>query len=91
MKRIIGIELGSTRIKAVLTDENAAVLAQGGYEWENVLVDGLWSYPMDEVEKGLQAMRATKNEKDTENNNISAFACEHADSGLCRSDCYTFR
>ena len=58
MKRILGIELGSTRIKSVITDENAVVLAQGGYEWENVLVDGLWSYSMDEVEKGLQASYA---------------------------------
>jgi len=54
MKRILGIEFGSTRIKAVLTDENATVIAQGSYEWENILVDGLWSYPMEEVEKGLQ-------------------------------------
>ena len=58
MKRILGIELGSTRIKSVITDENATVLAQGGYEWENTLVDGLWSYSMDEVEKGLQASYA---------------------------------
>lgn len=58
MKRILGIEFGSTRIKAVLTDENAVVLAQGGYEWENILVDGLWSYPMEEVDRGLQASYA---------------------------------
>jgi len=55
MKKILGIELGSTRIKSVLIDENANVLAQGGYEWENILVDGLWSYSLDEVEKGLRA------------------------------------
>ena len=55
MKKILGIELGSTRIKSVLIDENANVLAQGGYEWENILVDGLWSYCLDEVEKGLRA------------------------------------
>ena len=54
MKKFLGIELGSTRIKAVLIDENASVLAQGGYEWENVLVDGLWSYSLDKVEEGLQ-------------------------------------
>ena len=42
MERIIGIELGSTRIKSVLVDENAAVLATGSFEWENQLVDGLW-------------------------------------------------
>ena len=55
MKKILGIELGSTRIKAVLTDENAAVIASGSYEWENQLVDGLWSYSMEEAEKGLQS------------------------------------
>lgn len=54
MKKTLGIELGSTRIKSVLIDENAAVLATGAYEWENKLVDGLWSYPLDEVAKGLR-------------------------------------
>ena len=39
MKKILGIELGSTRIKAVLIDENAALLAQGSFEWENTLVE----------------------------------------------------
>lgn len=54
MKKILGIELGSTRIKAVLINEEATVLAQGSYEWENKLVDGLWSYSLDDVERGLQ-------------------------------------
>lgn len=54
-KLILGIEFGSTRIKSVLTDEQGKVLAQGSYEWENSLVDGLWSYSLDEAEKGLQA------------------------------------
>ena len=54
MKRILGIELGSTRIKAVLTDGKASVLALGSYEWENTLVNGLWSYSLDEVEKGIR-------------------------------------
>ena len=58
MKTVLGIELGSTRIKSVLIDENATVLAQGAYEWENQLVDGLWSYSLCEVEKGLQASYA---------------------------------
>lgn len=53
-KLILGIELGSTRIKAVLTDEKGAVLSQGSYEWENSLVDGLWSYSLDEAQNGLQ-------------------------------------
>ena len=50
MKKILGIELGSTRIKAVLIDEKAKVLAQGSYEWENELVDGLWSYALEKVD-----------------------------------------
>ena len=48
MKKILGIELGSTRIKSVLIDENAFVLAQGSYSWENVLNDGYWSYSLEE-------------------------------------------
>ena len=51
---ILGIELGSTRIKSVLINEKAEVLCQGVYEWENKLVDGLWSYSLEDVEKGLQ-------------------------------------
>ena len=55
MKKILGIELGSTRIKSVLIDENALVIAQGSHEWENALVDGLWSYSLADVEKGIQS------------------------------------
>ena len=51
--KILGIELGSTRIKSVLINENAEVLASGSYEWENVLTDGLWSYSLDSVWEGL--------------------------------------
>ena len=54
-KKILGIELGSTRIKAMLIDENAAVLADGSYEWENELVEGHWSYSLDRVREGTQA------------------------------------
>ena len=53
-RKIIGIELGSTRIKAVLVDEKGKVCAQGAYEWENTLVDGLWSYSLDEAWEGLR-------------------------------------
>ena len=51
---ILGIELGSTRIKSVLTDESATVLASGAFEWENTLVDGLWSYSLEDALQGLQ-------------------------------------
>ncbi len=50
----LGIELGSTRIKACLIGPDYGVLANGGYEWENRLVDGVWSYRLDEVWTGLQ-------------------------------------
>ncbi len=49
----IGIELGSTRIKAVLTDEKGNILASGDFEWENSLVDGLWTYSLDDAMNGL--------------------------------------
>ena len=50
----LGIELGSTRIKACLVGESPSdVLAVGSFEWENQLVDGLWTYDLDEVWTGL--------------------------------------
>lgn len=54
-KTVLGIELGSTRIKAVLLDENHKPLASGSFDWENRLADGVWTYPMDLVKKGLRA------------------------------------
>ena len=54
-KTSIGIELGSTRIKAVLIDENYSIVASGSYSWENTLLDGIWTYGMDEVRNGLRA------------------------------------
>ena len=53
-KAILGIEFGSTRIKAVLIDEENKPIAQGAFEWENQLVDGLWTYSIDLIWKGLQ-------------------------------------
>ena len=49
----IGIELGSTRIKAVMTDSSGTVIASGSSSWENSLKDGVWTYGMDEVRDGL--------------------------------------
>ena len=46
-KTALGIELGSTRIKAVLIDENHIPVASGDYEWENQLVNGIWCRPFD--------------------------------------------
>lgn len=50
----LGIEFGSTRIKAVLIDEKGMPLALGSYEWENQYVNGIWTYALEEVWKGLQ-------------------------------------
>ncbi|MCM1135104.1 MAG: FGGY-family carbohydrate kinase [Clostridium sp.] len=53
-KTFLGIELGSTRIKAVLIDGKGEPLASGSYEWENQYIDGIWTYALEEVWKGLQ-------------------------------------
>ena len=50
----IGIEFGSTRIKAVLIDGRFNPVAQGAFDWENSLQDGIWTYPLELVQKGLQ-------------------------------------
>ncbi len=52
---IVGIEFGSTRIKAVLIDETNAPIAQGSHTWENSLVDGIWTYSQEEIIAGLQS------------------------------------
>ena len=53
-KTALGIELGSTRIKAVLIDEKHLPIASGDFEWENQFVNGVWTYAMDTVHTGLQ-------------------------------------
>ena len=53
-KAILGIEFGSTRIKAVLIDEENKPIAQGSHTWENQLVDGLWTYSIGTIWYGLQ-------------------------------------
>lgn len=53
-KAILGIEFGSTRIKAVLIDEENKPIAQGSHSWENQLVDGLWTYSVEAIWYGLQ-------------------------------------
>ncbi|MBK8822907.1 MAG: FGGY-family carbohydrate kinase [Anaerolineales bacterium] len=53
-KTVLGIELGSTRIKAVLIGEDHMPLASGSHEWENQYENGVWTYSLDAVWKGLQ-------------------------------------
>lgn len=57
----LGMELGSTRIKAVLIGEDHKVLASGSYDWENRLENGIWTYSLEDVWKGVQgSYRALK-------------------------------
>jgi len=53
-KAVMGIEFGSTRIKAVLIGDDFKVIAQGAHDWENKLVDGVWSYSLEDIESGVR-------------------------------------
>ncbi len=54
MKKYLGIEFGSTRIKGVLIDENHNIIASGSHTWENVLRNGVWTYSLDDAKQGLR-------------------------------------
>ncbi len=53
-KAVLGLEFGSTRIKAVLVDESHSVVAMGTWDWENSLADNIWTYSLEDIWKGLQ-------------------------------------
>lgn len=53
-KTVLGIELGSTRIKAVLIDSDSVPIASGSHEWENRLENGYWTYTLEDIWTGLQ-------------------------------------
>ena len=57
-KTSLGIEFGSTRIKAVLIDDTYRTIASGDYNWASHLENGLWSYTVEEIWKGLQTAYA---------------------------------
>lgn len=65
-KTSLGIEFGSTRIKAVLIDDTYHTIAAGDYGWASHLEDGLWSYSQEEIWTGLQTAYAAL-AKDVEN------------------------
>ena len=76
-KAILGIEFGSTLIKAVLIDPENHPIAQGSHTWENQLVDGLWTYSIEEIWYGLQDCYAdlranVKKQYDTEIETLAA-------------------
>lgn len=76
-KALLGIEFGSTRIKAVLIDQDYKPIAQGSHEWENQLIDGLWTYSIDDIWNGVQSCYAdlranVKKQYDTEIETLAA-------------------
>ncbi|MCF0159998.1 MAG: ATPase, partial [Bacteroidaceae bacterium] len=70
-RAILGIEFGSTRIKAILIDEENKPIAQGSHEWENQLVDGLWTYSIEAIWSGLHDCYA-----DLRKNVLARYGCE---------------
>ena len=60
---VLGIEFGSTRIKAVLVGEDNAPIASGSHDWENRLVDNIWTYSMEDISTGLQGCYADLKKK----------------------------
>lgn len=53
-KAVLGIEFGSTRIKAVLINQKHETIAMGTHEWQNRLIDGIWTYTLEDIWGGLQ-------------------------------------
>ena len=58
-KTYLGIELGSTRIKASLIDENYEPVASGSHQWGNRLENGYWTYSLEDIHKGVQSCFAS--------------------------------
>ena len=76
-KAILGIEFGSTRIKSVLTGPDHEILATGIYDWENSLVGGIWTYPMEQIMAGMRGSYSSlvsdvKEKYDTDIVNLAA-------------------
>ena len=78
-KTALGIEFGSTRIKAVLVDDKNQPIASGGHEWENRYENGVWTYSLDDIWTGIQELlsgygsRDVKAKYDIELESVGAF------------------
>ncbi len=75
---VLGIELGSTRIKAVLIGEDHAPIASGDHTWENRLENGVWTYHLDDVWAGIRdayanMVKDVANKYDVELTKLAAF------------------
>ena len=66
----LGIEFGSTRIKAVLINDKFEPIANGSFTWENSLVNGIWTYNIEEIHNGLQQCYAELKKDVAEKYNI---------------------
>ena len=64
MKTCLGIELGSTRIKAVAIDENYRPVSSGDYTWASSYENGVWTYSLEEVWKGLKTALAAVEDRE---------------------------
>ncbi len=75
-KAVLGIEFGSTRIKAVIVDEQNAPVASGSYDWENSFVDNIWTYSLTEIYDGLKGCYGNlkKNVKEKYGVTLKSFA-----------------
>lgn len=76
-KAVLGIELGSTRIKAILIDEESNPIASGSHEWENKFENGVWTYDLPDAWTGVQSSYASmaadvKEKYDVEIENLAA-------------------
>ncbi len=60
---VLGVEFGSTRIKAVLINDQGDILASGGFEWENRYENGVWTYSEQAIWHGLQQAYADLSQK----------------------------
>ena len=88
-KTALGIEFGSTRIKAVLVDDKNQPIASGAHEWENRYENGVWTYSLDDIWTGIQdcyqdMAKDVKAKYDIELESVGAFgvsAMMHEGSG----------
>jgi len=69
-KTILGIELGSTRIKGVLLNPNYEIIASGEHSWENKYVDGIWTYNLNDIWHGVQESYKNMTENIREKYNV---------------------
>ena len=76
-KTVLGIELGSTRIKAVLIGEDHLPIASGSCEWENRYENGIWTYSLEDVWTGLQESYGKLNHEIFEKYNTSQIGRAH--------------